>query len=109
MPTAMQMSTNPRHLKIKLTPVFPPIPSRDYDWGATFEGYDGGDLIGHGATKLEAIKMLLEMSEHDADPVTFSDGYGDAMQGLQAQSGGKNYMEGFNSFLSFPPPTSAPL
>lgn len=37
----------------------PPIPSRKCDWSATFEGYEGGDLIGRGATEKEAIEDLL--------------------------------------------------
>ncbi len=37
----------------------PPIPTRSCDWSATFEGYEGGDLIGRGESEREAIEDLL--------------------------------------------------
>ncbi len=40
--------------------VFPPIPVRNFDWSAVFDGYDEGDPIGYGATKDEAVRDLLE-------------------------------------------------
>ena len=39
--------------------VHPPIPVRCYDWRATFEDYDAGDLMGYGPTKEEAIADLI--------------------------------------------------
>ena len=38
----------------------PPIPVRDYDWSASREDWDEGDLIGYGRTEQEAINDLLE-------------------------------------------------
>lgn len=38
----------------------PPIPVRDFDWSARFDGYEPGDPIGHGSTKAEAITALKE-------------------------------------------------
>lgn len=37
-----------------------PIPTNKLDWSAVLESYEGGDPIGHGATKQEAIADLLE-------------------------------------------------
>ena len=45
--------------KIVTTFYYPPIPIRDYDWMATREDYDEGDLIGHGKTEQMAIDDLL--------------------------------------------------
>ena len=42
---------------------YPPIPNRSMDWGAWFDDYDEGDIVGHGPTELEAIKDLLEQKE----------------------------------------------
>ena len=39
--------------------VFPPIPIRDFDWVAAFDGYDEGDPLGYGATKEAAVEDLL--------------------------------------------------
>lgn len=39
---------------------FPPIPIRNYDWSASREDWDEGDLIGYGRTEQEAIDDLLE-------------------------------------------------
>lgn len=36
-----------------------PIPMRYADWSAYREGYDGGDPIGWGATKYDAVADLL--------------------------------------------------
>ena len=38
----------------------PPIPVRYYDWSASREDWDEGDLIGYGTTEQEAIDDLLE-------------------------------------------------
>ena len=37
-----------------------PIPSRDYDWTATTEDYDGSGPVGYGATEEGAIADLKE-------------------------------------------------
>jgi hypothetical protein len=50
-------------MKIETEFVHPPIPTRDYDWQATREGYDQGELIGHGSTEREAINNLLDQEE----------------------------------------------
>ena len=39
--------------------VNPPIPSRNFDWCATREGYDEGDPTGFGRTSQEAIDALI--------------------------------------------------
>jgi hypothetical protein len=39
--------------------VNPPIPSRDFDWSATRDGYDEGDPIGWGRTEAAAIDNLI--------------------------------------------------
>jgi len=39
--------------------VNPPIPSRDFDWSATGQGYDEGDPIGWGSTEAHAIDNLI--------------------------------------------------
>jgi len=40
-----------------------PIPVRDYDWSASREDWDKGDLIGYGRTEQEAINDLLEQEK----------------------------------------------
>ena len=40
--------------------IYPPIPIRDFDWLATRDGYEPGDLFGIGPTEAEAIANLLE-------------------------------------------------
>jgi hypothetical protein len=40
--------------------VYPPIPVRDFDWTATLDGYEPGELVGTGKTEKEAIDDLLE-------------------------------------------------
>lgn len=34
----------------------PPIPLRNFDYGAVFDGYDDGDLIGWGPTRTKAVE-----------------------------------------------------
>jgi hypothetical protein len=46
--------------KIHVSCVFPPIPITDFDYEATYEGFDLGDPVGYGATEQEAIDSLLE-------------------------------------------------
>jgi len=45
--------------KINTNYDYPPIPIRDYDWSATREDYDEGDLIGTGKTEQDAINDLV--------------------------------------------------
>jgi len=40
--------------------ICPPIPFRNYDWCATYDGYEPGEPIGYGRTEQEAILDLLE-------------------------------------------------
>lgn len=46
---------------------YPPIPLRNMDWSAHFDGDEPGDngsmMMGHGATRREAIDDLLEIYE----------------------------------------------
>ncbi len=37
----------------------PPIPPREFDWSAVFDGYEAGDPIGRGPTEQAAIDDLL--------------------------------------------------
>jgi hypothetical protein len=49
--------------KIETQYVNPPIPINNFDWQATYEGYDEGDPVGHGATGQSAIEDLIEKTE----------------------------------------------
>lgn len=51
--------------KIVTEHVFPPIPSRRWDWCARLEGYDAGDPIGWGETEAAAIADLMEQIEKE--------------------------------------------
>ena len=44
-----------------------PLDTRSYDWRAVQEGYQQGDRIGWGRTKLQAIRDLLIQLEMDPD------------------------------------------
>ena len=39
---------------------YTPIPSRNFDWSATFANYEPGELVGWGSTADEAISHLLD-------------------------------------------------
>jgi hypothetical protein len=39
--------------------VYPPIPMRQFDWRAVFDGYEPGDVMGYGKTREEAIADLI--------------------------------------------------
>lgn len=50
--------------------VYPPIPIRSMDWQATWDDFDGApdagpQPVGHGRTKLDAIRELLEPDQDD--------------------------------------------
>ena len=50
---------NPVNLDLIITEyVNPPIPNRNCDWSAVYEGYEPGDKIGWGETEEEAIAEL---------------------------------------------------
>lgn len=51
--------------KINTHHEFPPIPIRQFDWCATFDGYEPGEPIGWGATEAEAIADLLDNHGED--------------------------------------------
>ena len=46
-------------LKIHTEYILPPLPSRIFDWRATFDGYEKGGDMGYGRTETEAIQDLL--------------------------------------------------
>lgn len=51
-------------MKIVTQYVYPPIPTRDFDWSAVDdETYDEGEPIGYGRTEIEAIRDLLDQIE----------------------------------------------
>lgn len=52
-------------MNIKTEHVYPPIPIRCFDWSATFDSYEPGDLIGHGPTEEEAKKDLLDQLQDE--------------------------------------------
>jgi len=41
--------------------VFPPIPTRQFDWSARFDNYEAGDPIGYGYTEVDAIRDLIDI------------------------------------------------
>lgn len=56
---------NPRLLrKIHTEHVRPPVPTTQFDWRATFDGYEPGDSIGTGHTEQEAIDWLIAEEAH---------------------------------------------
>ena len=50
-------------MKIVTTYVCPPIPMRDFDWHATFEGLEGEGINGFGRTEEEAIEDLQQNND----------------------------------------------
>lgn len=49
--------------KILTDYVYPPIPLRQFDWSAVYDGYEPGEPIGWGVTEALAIQDLEEKSE----------------------------------------------
>lgn len=49
--------------KIQVSYVYPPIPSRRFDWCAYIDGHEETNLYGWGASKLDALKELGAMIE----------------------------------------------
>jgi len=47
-------------MKIETSFIYPPIPVRDYDWMATTDNYEEGDIIGFGKTELDAKNDLIK-------------------------------------------------
>lgn len=52
--------------KVVTSNIFPPIPVRQYDWCAYFDGEEEG-LTGYGATEEDAIDDLIQLWE-EAQP-----------------------------------------
>jgi hypothetical protein len=53
------------HPKIITGIVFPPIPVRQFDWSAVFEGYEPGMHVGYGPNEEAAKADLIEQWECD--------------------------------------------
>lgn len=49
--------------KIKVHFEHPPIPVRDHDYSAVFDGYEPGDHSGSGRTEEDAIRELIYWEE----------------------------------------------
>lgn len=49
-------------LKVVTSNIFPPIPDRQFDWCAYFDGQEDG-WIGYGPTEADAIEDLMIVSE----------------------------------------------
>ncbi len=45
--------------------VYPPIPQRQFDWAAVFDGYEPGAHVGYGHTEQDAIDDLKQQWEDD--------------------------------------------
>jgi hypothetical protein len=54
--------------KVRTRFVYPPIPTRNFDWCATFDSYEPGDPIGCGYTEEAAVVDLLEQAEETEEP-----------------------------------------
>ena len=52
---------------IKTHFVYPPIPDRNFDWSATFDSYEPGNLIGYGPTEEAAIADLRGQAEDEKE------------------------------------------
>lgn len=67
----MALHQFPDGSKVVTTNTFPPIPDRQFDWCAHFEGDEpndnGGMMQGFGATEQEAIDDLLRLLEESAE------------------------------------------
>ena len=53
-------------MRITTSHIAPPIPTKTHDWCAIDDetyGGEEGDLVGYGATEIEAIRDLLEQIE----------------------------------------------
>ena len=51
--------------KIVTSYVFPPIPTRAFDWSAVTDNYEPGCPIGYGATEADAIADLLSLLDEE--------------------------------------------
>jgi hypothetical protein len=48
--------------RINVEHVYPPIPLRGFDWRASLDGYEPGDLLGYGPTRDAAVLDLIEQA-----------------------------------------------
>jgi hypothetical protein len=56
--------------RIRTEFVYPPIPDRQYDWRAVFDGYEPGDVMGYGKTLEAAIAdLIVEAGDGDYEIV----------------------------------------
>jgi hypothetical protein len=53
--------------KIVTSHVYPPIPVRNFDWSAYYEGDEEAGQYGYGATEAEAIADFIENFRDDCD------------------------------------------
>ena len=49
--------------KIRVDNISPPIPVREFDWVAWFDGYEEDGPYGYGPTAEEAVKELQEQAK----------------------------------------------
>jgi hypothetical protein len=49
--------------KMIVTNIFPPIPIRDFDWCAFWDGEEEGGHYGYGKTKEEAVADLRRLDQ----------------------------------------------
>ncbi|MGI9158967.1 MAG: hypothetical protein ACR2K1_04365 [Saprospiraceae bacterium] len=54
-------------MKIKTTFEPKPVPTAEFDWCATFDGYEAGAPIAYGPTESEAVALLLECLADEGD------------------------------------------
>jgi hypothetical protein len=65
----------PKARKVVTDYVYPPIPTRDFDWQATWDDYDPdpecsrGQNVGWGRTEAEAVADLYRETEDSRDAV----------------------------------------
>ncbi len=53
------------NMRITTSNIFPPIPTRKFDWCATFEDYEPGGPQGFGPTEQDAIDDLMQIWRAD--------------------------------------------
>jgi hypothetical protein len=61
-----QEFASPDGRKVNISHIKPPVPSRQYDYRATFDGYDEGDPMGYGPTAQAAFDDLMAIAEDAA-------------------------------------------
>lgn len=61
--------------KIVTSHIFPPIPVRQFDWCAHFDGAEESGHYGYGRTELAAIRDLIENCDDDDDYQQLAEAY----------------------------------